>query len=225
MTTLLKINASARRARSITRSLSDAFCEHWLARRPGDAVIDRDVGLNPPPLISEAFIAAAFTAPSDRTLEQQSVLAISEALIDELTAADVIVMATPMYNYGMPAALKAWFDQVIRIGRTFTFDLARGDAPLAPILSGKTLVLLTASGEFGFGTGEPNAAHGHLAPHVRSASRYLGVARFEHIGVEFQEFGDARFERSKREARERVPALVESLQAALPNACAGSVPA
>jgi FMN-dependent NADH-azoreductase len=129
-------------------------------------------------------------------------------------------MATPMYNYGMPAALKAWFDQVIRVGRTFTFDLARGDAPLEPVLSGKTLVLLTAAGEFGFQPGQLNAEHGHLAPHVRSASRYLGVSQFKHFGVEFQEFGDARFERSKQDAFRRIPLLVEEMQAMLDEECA-----
>ena len=56
----------------------------------------------------------------------------------------------------MPAALKAWFDQVVRIDKTFTFDLTRGDAPLEPILVGKTLILLTSWGEFGFAAGGPN---------------------------------------------------------------------
>ncbi len=215
MATLLRINASARRTRSITRSLCDAFLKRWLEDRPDDIVIDRDVGLYPPPAISEAFIAAAFTAAGDRTDEMNSVLALSDALIDEVVSADAIVIATPMYNYGMPAALKAWFDQVIRIGRTFTFDLDRGDRPLEPILSGKTLVLLTAAGEFGFERGQLNDAHGHLVPHIRSASRYLGVVQFEHIGVEFQEFGDARFEQSKREAFDGIPPLVSRLQARL----------
>ena len=215
MATLLQINASARRTRSITRSLCSAFVNGWLETRPADIVVDRDVGLYPPPAISEAFIAAAFAAAEDRTDEAHSVLALSDTLIDELESADLIVIATPMYNYGMPAALKAWFDQVIRIGRTFTFDLARGDRPLEPVLSDKTLVLLTASGEFGFEPEQLNAAHGHLVPHIRSASRYLGVTRIEHLGVEFQEFGDERFEQSKREAFDGIPPLVAGLQARL----------
>ena len=58
-----------------------------------------------------------------------------------------------MHNYGMPSALKSWFDKVIRIEKTFTFDLARGDFPLEPIMGGKTLVVLSSRGEFGFGPG------------------------------------------------------------------------
>ncbi len=65
----------------------------------------------------------------------RATLAYSDSAIAELVAADLIVLGTPMYNYGMPSALKAWVDQVIRVGRTFSFDLARGDWPLEPLLS------------------------------------------------------------------------------------------
>ena len=119
-----------------------------------------------------------------------------------------------MYNYGMPAALKAWFDQVVRIGKTFTFDLARGDRPLEPMFSGKTLVLLTSWGEFGFGSGELNQGRDSLTPHVRTASRYLGVDEFHHIGIEYQEFGDRRFETSREAAFAAIEPLVESLSGA-----------
>jgi len=211
MTTLLRIDASARTSRSITRALADRFIEHWKTRNPNDEVIVRDVGNKPPPVITEDWIAAAFA--KDRSSEQADLLALSDDLIAEIAAADIIVMATPMYNYGMPAALKAWFDQVVRIGKTFTFDLARGDAPLEPVFSGKTLVLLTASGEFGFGPGEINEGRDSLTPHVRTASRYLGVDAVHHVGVEFQEFGDHRFDASRNAAYAALEPLVDRLAA------------
>jgi len=65
-------------------------------------------------------------------------VALSDILIGELVQSEIIVITTPMYNYGMPASLKAWFDQVIRINKTFSFDLARGDKPIEPIQNGKT---------------------------------------------------------------------------------------
>ena len=74
MTTILKIDASARVARSLSRGLTTAFTEQWLKFRPNDTVITRDVGLNPPPVVSEAWIAAAFTAPEKRTPEHLKVL-------------------------------------------------------------------------------------------------------------------------------------------------------
>lgn len=216
MSQILHIDASARRGRSITRELTRAFLAEWQHRQPESVVTRRDVGTEPPPAISEGWIGAAFAGES-RTEAQRELLALSDRLIDEVTAADLIVIGAPMYNYGMPAALKAWFDQVIRVDRTFTFDLARGDHPLEPVLTGKQVVVMASWGEFGFGPGEVNAEHGHLIPHIRSCSRYLGAAAVEHLAVEYQEFGDERHEASKRAAFEAIPSLVARLQAVSPN--------
>lgn len=209
MTRLLRIDASARTSRSLTRSLADSFTQNWRARRPQDEIVLRDVGSNPPPIITEDWIAAAFA--QERSDEQNALLALSDELIGELAGSDIIVMATPMYNYGMPAALKAWFDQVVRVGKTFTFDLARGDAPLEPVFAGKTLVLLTAWGEFGFDVGGHNEGRDSLTPHVRTASRYLGVDAFYHVGIEYQEFGDERFQASQDAAFAALDPLIDEL--------------
>lgn len=211
MTTLLHVDASARGERSLSRALSKAFVEAWLAREPDAAVIARDIGREPPPFVSEAWIAAAFTPPEARTAAQRQELALSDALIDELERADVIAIGTPMYNYGMPAQLKSWFDKVIRLGRSFSFDLSRGDYPLEPMLSGKTLVVLSSRGEFGFGPGGVRAGMNQLDPHIRTCSHYLGVETIHSIAVEYQEFGDARHQRSIAEAHAAVPELVEAL--------------
>jgi len=209
MTKLLRIDASARVSRSLTRALADRFVEIWLQRFPQDDIVSRDVGRNPPAFITEDWIAAAFA--KERLPEQDALLELSDELIAEVANADVMIMATPMYNYGMPAALKAWFDQVVRIDKTFTFDLSRGDAPLEPVFAGKTLVLLTSWGEFGFAPGERNAGRDSLTPHVSTASRYLGVEAFHHVGIEYQEFSDERFEFSKKDAFAALEPLVELL--------------
>lgn len=213
MTTLLHIDASARGERSLSRALSKSFIESWLAREPDATVIARDVGREPPPFVTEEWIAAAFTAPTQRSPAQQAELALSDQLIDELAHADIIVIGTPMYNYGMPAQLKSWFDKVIRVGRTFTFDLARGDYPLEPILDGKTLVVLSARGEFGFGPGGLRAGMNQLDPHIRTCSHYLGVQAIHSIAIDYQEFGDARHRQSVAEAHAAVPELVDQLLA------------
>jgi FMN-dependent NADH-azoreductase len=219
MSHILHIDASARSERSITRELTRAFLDEYLSRQPESDITRRDVGIEPPPAINEAWIGAAFAGDS-RTEDQRALLALSDRLIDEVVAADLILIGAPMYNYGMPAALKAWFDQVIRVDRTFTFDLARGDSPLEPVLTGKQVVVMASWGEFGFGPGEVNAEHGHLLPHIRSCSRYLGAASFDHLAVEYQEFGDARHEASKCAAFEALPALVARLQSAVDVTCA-----
>lgn len=141
---------------------------------------------------AETWIAAAFKPDHERTPAEAEALRQSDVLIDELSRADTLVLATPMYNYGMPAALKAWVDQVVRINKTFTFDLDRGDHPLEPVMTGKTLVLLTAHGEFEFQAGGLRERMNHLDPHIRTVAGYLGVATMHHVAIEYQEFGDAR---------------------------------
>lgn len=209
MTRILRIDASARGGRSLSRNLGDRFINEWTAHEPHVEVMIRDVGKTPPPIISEAWIAAVFSA--EMSSEQRELTKISNELIAEVTAADVILFTTPMYNYGMPAALKAWFDQVVRVNKTFTFDLARGDRPLEPVLSGKTVIALTSWGEFGFGPGEVNEGGDNLVPHLRFASRYLGMSEFHHVAIEYQEFGDQRHKASKAAASRAVGDLVARL--------------
>lgn len=199
---LLLINASPRRERSLSRRLAAAFVTQWLSLHPHDVVVERDVGIDHPPLLTEAWIAACFTPEDQRTPAQRAVLAYSDAAIEELVHADVVIIATPRYNYGMPAALKAWFDQVIRINRTFRFDAAEKTWPLSPVLFGKQLVLLSASGEFAFHAGGLREGWEHLEPHVRTCAHYLGVAAADvhHVAIEYQEFGDERHRASLEDA-------------------------
>lgn len=211
MQTLLRIDASTRFDGSLSRALADTFEQDWACANPVARIIRRDVGRTPPGFITEAWIAAAFEAPEARTADQRTLLSLSDTLIGELAAADLILLSTPMYNYGMPAGLKAWVDQVVRINKTFTFDLSRGDRPLQPVLSGKTLVLMTASGEFGFEPGELNAAHNHLAPHIKTIGKYLGVERLHHIAIEYQEFKDRRHLSSVEAAHAEAKALALNL--------------
>lgn len=211
MTNVLRIDASARSERSRTRALADAFEAAFSTADPTAVFTRRDVGLAPPPFISENWIAAAFTGRAERTLAQAAELAISDALIEEVRSADIIVVASPMYNYGMPAALKAWVDQVVRVNETFSFDLARGDRPLEPTLAGKTLVILTSVGEFGFAPGGMNAAHNHLEPHIRTVGKYLGASCVHEITIEYQEFGDERHASSIARAHKAAEALAADL--------------
>jgi len=192
------------------------FIDEWLGHRPDDRVVRRDLGLSPPPHLSEAWIAAAFTPFAKRTSAMQHILALSDALVAEVKAAAIIVMGVPMYNYGLPSSLKAWIDHVARVGETFTFDLARGDFPIEQVLSGKRLVILSARGEFGFQAGGVRETWNHLDPHLAVCAHYFGVARrdIHLIDIEYQEFGDERFARSLSNAEHRARALARELAAA-----------
>ena len=217
MKNILRIDASARREGSLTRALGDSFEERWQALRPGDAWARRDLAQDPPAHISADWIAAAFTPDGERFPEQEALLAPSERMVGELAAADLIVLTTPMYNYGPPSTLKAWIDNVVRKDRTFSFDLTRGDWPLEPMLAGKELVVLTACGEFGFKIGGSREGMDHLVPHLDTVRHYLGAETMHVVRVEYQEFGDDRHRASREAAREAASALAERLSAKAPS--------
>lgn len=208
---VLRVDASVRKDGSLSREIGDAFMQALRKTHPTVKLTERDVGLTPPDIITSDWVAAAFTPRDDRSAVQSQRLKHSDQAIAELREAEIILITAPMYNYGMPAGLKAWVDNVVRKDETFTFDLARGDFPLAPVLSGKTLVLATAWGEFGFEPGGVRDGQGHLVGHVKAVSGYLGADRVEHVGVEYQEFADDRFEASLQAALERARNLGASL--------------
>ncbi len=218
MKTILHLDCSARRTdnpnpehNSVSKQLGQLFIDKWMNSNHPHNLIHRDLGLNPPDFINQDWIAAVFTPASSRTPEQNSLLSLSDTLIAELEQADIVLITTPMYNYGMPAVLKAWFDQVVRINKTFSFDLKRGDYPLQPTMSGKALVLLTSTGEFGFEIGGIREQMNHLGPHIRTLGHYLGVEHSHEIRVEYQEFGDKRYADSLASAKEEIIALAHAL--------------
>ena len=196
MKTVLHINSSARIERSHTRGLTDLFVQEWSDLRPQDHVISRDIGVEPPPPVNEAWIAAAFTSPPDRTAAMRQVLRLSETLVDELIQADLIVLGAPMYNFGMPAQLKAYVDQIVRIGRTFSFDPANEKQPYTPLLTGKQMLVVTATGDAGYQPGGPLAHMNHLDPHIRTAFGFVGIQVIRVIGVNSDEFSDHRIKHS-----------------------------
>lgn len=208
---ILIVTASARYRGSLSRTLADRFADTWRERRENDPILWRDTADGSIPHVTQGWITAAFTPEADRTAQHHRTLALSDEFIGEARWADIIVLATPMYNYGMPSTLKAWFDHVIRINETFTFDLARGDFPLESTLSGKTLVLLTSSGEFGFAPGGIREHAGHLASHARTCAGYLGVETTHHVAIEYQEFDDERHRASVDRALEDVAVLASHL--------------
>ncbi|WP_205513901.1 FMN-dependent NADH-azoreductase [Longitalea arenae] len=207
---ILNVQSSASIERSLSRKLSAHFLNGLQQRIDHFDIEELDLVKNPPPLMTPDWIAGAFSK-SELTEQQRLALARSDEYIRQIVEADLIVIGTPMYNYGMPAALKAWFDQIARINKTFSFDLSRGDFPIAPILNGKKLILFTSCGEFDFQKGGAREAHNHLVPHIKSCAHYLGVDAekdFYHIGIEYQEFRDNRHEQSKSKAFEAIPDLI-----------------
>lgn len=208
MKSLLIINSSARATRSVTRQLTDRFATAWQARQPDGELILRDVGLAPVPAINESWIASAFSDPSKHTPEMQRALATSEELIEELFRASAIVVGVPMYNFGMPGQLKAYIDQIIRVGRTFNFAEPGAENPYIPLIPSKPVVIVTSKGADGYDPGQPFAHHNFLEPHLEHIFRFLGFEDLSFVRVGFEEEKGERFDRSKAEAAAAVDALV-----------------
>ena len=227
MSNILHIDASARPGRSDidrfgshTRRLSARFMARWRAARPDDAITYRDVGQECPSPVTGRWIHAAFTPPQAREAWMHEVLAESDALVDELLAADLIVAGVPMYNFGVPAQFKAYIDNIVRVGRTFGFDRARQGDPYWPLLAdmNKKLVVLSSRGDFGYGEGERIGHMNHVEPGIRTAFGYIGITDVRSAAIEYDEFGGDRLAQSVARAEAQVDALVDALLAEFRNA-------
>mgnify|MGYP003574933455 CR=1 FL=1 len=219
MATILHIDSSARFGESgkrtqgsHTRRLTRHFLERWLTRAPDTNVISRDVAASPPSPVNGRWIQAAFTRPDARSGGMKQILLESDLLVDELEAADLILIGAPMYNFGIPSPLKAWIDNIVRVGRTFGFDRSREGAPYWPMLApGKQLVLLSARGDGGYGPGGPLADSNLVEASIRVPLAYIGVDDVASVAVEWDEFGDERVAASLAAAEGEIDMLVDRL--------------
>ena len=196
-TKMLMVYASPRGENSLSHKLAYAFTQSLSEHGFSGEIHKRDLARTSLAFVDQAWIKAAFTPEEKRDPQDREALALSDELIAEIVEADLIVIATPMHNYGMPAPLKAWVDQVVRIGKTFSFDLKRGDMPLEPMLSGKHMLILSSRGEFGFQSGCRQSMN-HLDPHLATIADFLGVDSKDvrSITIEYQEFKDERHDKS-----------------------------
>jgi FMN-dependent NADH-azoreductase len=201
---------------SHSRNLSQRFVSQWLARRPDDTVTYRDIGQNPPAFISHDWIAASFTPEAQREPWMHDTLAESNQLADELIAADILVIGVPLYNFGMPAALKAWIDQIVRPGKTVDIDTSNPDDPYTPLLADRPrhAVILTARGGVGFGPGGELEALNHLEPALITALNFVGINQVHQIAIEGQEIGGEVLANSVALAQRQIDALVQGLSRA-----------
>lgn len=223
MTHILQIDASARPGLagkdehgSHSRNLTHQFVSQWRSRFAADTVTYRDIGQNPPSFIDHDWIASAFTREDQREPWMKDVLAESDQLVDELIAADIVVIGAPLYNFGMPAALKAWVDQVVRLGRTVDIDETNPIEPFIPKLADRPrhVVVLSARGSIGFDPGEKMAHMNHLEPSLATALEFIGITRIHCIAIEGQEVGGEILAASVAKAQQEVEALVDELQLA-----------
>lgn len=171
---VLEISASGRRGDSVSRRLTRELIDS-LEAREGDIELTRRDLSDGIALVDEAWINANFTADEDRNAQQREVLAASDALVEELRAADVVVIGSPIYNFGVPAALKAWVDMIARARLTFRYT------PEGPrgLLDGKKAYVVIASG------GVPvDSPVDFATPYLRQALRFVGITDVDVIAAD-----------------------------------------
>lgn len=174
--TLLHLDASPRGPRSQSRRLGEQFLAEWRAAHPGGRVIAHDIGREPPPFLTEAWVEGAFAPAAEQSPAARDAIAISNRYVDELLAADRLVITTPIYNLSLPAALKAWIDQIVRAGRTF----AMGATGFEGLATGKRALIIVSSGS-DFRPGTPGGAYNFLEPYLRAVLGFIGITDVQFV--------------------------------------------
>jgi len=202
MSTLLHIDSSARYTGSLTRQLSAAYAEQWQAKNPGGKIIRRDLASQTLPHITEAMIGAYFTPADQRSAEQQAIIAESDKLVDELVAADTVVIGVPMYNFAPPSAFKAWVDHISRVGRTFSYG---ANGPTGLLTGKRAIVILSSGGVYSEGPAQPLDFNG---TYIRSVMGFLGITDVELIVAEGVSMGEEKAKQTVSQAQEKISAVV-----------------
>jgi FMN-dependent NADH-azoreductase len=202
MSKLLLIHSSPRGERSHSRTLADHFIKKWSANHPDDEIITRDLGHEPVPFITEAWVVGAFAPAEYQNDASKAAIAVSDALVDEFLSADRYVFSVPMYNLSIPGVFKAYIDQIIRAGRTFVV----GEQGYKGIVEGKKLLFVTASGG-SFRLGTPTGGYNFQEPYLRAIFGFIGVTDVQFAVADNQNMGEQNAEAAKAEATAKLDAL------------------
>lgn len=203
MSTLLQLNTSIFSSGGQSSRLADQFVAAWRAQNPKGEVILRDLGRDPVPHLDAGRFQSFSAKPGERNAEQRAVVAYSDTLVGELKRAQVIVLGLPMYNFGVPSTLKAYFDHIARAGVTFRYS----DNGSVGLLTGKKAYVFAARGGVYAGT-----ALDTQTGYVRDFLRFVGIEDVEFIYAEGLNINEA----SKQAGLAQARGAIERLSAPQP---------
>jgi FMN-dependent NADH-azoreductase len=204
MNTLLQINTSLFSNGGQSSRLADEFVAAWRGTHPEGEIIKRDLAADPVPHLTAERFGAFLAKPEERTPEQHAVAGHSDALIDELRRADVIVIGLPMYNFGVPSTLKAYFDHIARAGATFRYT---EKGPQGLLVGKKVYVFATRGGAY---AGTPLDTQ---TGYVRDFLKFLGMDDVEFVYAEGLAMGEAGKNASLARASQEVRAIAKKRDA------------
>ena len=177
MCNIFYISSSPRGSASYSNQIAERVIRDLRANDASATLVVRDLAREPLPHIDDDFVVATRGAGGPQTDRQRAILAQSDALVDELLAADIVVIAAPMINFSVSSTLKSWFDYIARAGRTFAY----GESGPRGLVTGKRVIIVSASGGIYSGA---NAAFDFQVPWLRSMLGFLGMTNVEVIRVE-----------------------------------------
>ncbi|MCM3563092.1 FMN-dependent NADH-azoreductase [Hydrogenophaga intermedia] len=204
MKTLLLIRSSILLGDGQSNRLADRYAAAWQNAHPEGRVIVRDLAENPLPHLDLARVGAYSTPAERRTPEQQVLVAQSDELITELQGADVVALGLPLYNFGVPSTLKAYFDHVARAGVTFRYTASGPEG----LVKGKQVIVFAARG--GLYQGLP---HDTQTPFVRNFLGFLGMTDVRFVHAEGLAMGDEPRAKGLQAAEAQIDALLEPVEA------------
>lgn len=179
---ILHITSSARGSASYSNRVAAAVLDELSRRNPGATVTVRDLAADPLPHIDDDFAVATKSPAGPQTERQRALLARSDALVDELFAADLIVIAAPMINFTIPTTLKAWIDHVARAGRTFAYS----EAGPRGLVTGKQAILVAARGGV---YADKGTALDFQLPYLKAVLAFIGITDVSVLEVEGTAYG------------------------------------
>jgi len=195
MSRVLIIESSARQQDSVSRQLTQTFISQWQTAHPADQITVRDLAVKPVPHLDINLLGGWMKPAEQRSDLEQASLERSNQLTDELLAADVLVMAAPMYNFAIPSTLKAWLDHVLRAGVTFKYT----DTGPQGLLSGKRAYVLTARGGIYAGS-----TADHQEPYLRQVMAFIGIHDVTFIHAEGMNLGGDFHEKGLNQANAKL---------------------
>jgi FMN-dependent NADH-azoreductase len=172
---ILQVNSSARTEGSHSTTLANALVERIRADHPGATVTIRDLSRTPHMPLDESALEALFTPAAERTPEQATRVALDDTLISEITAADVVVLGVPMYNFGVPGQLKNWIDAIARAQVTFRYT---ANGPEGLLKGKKVYVALTRGGMY------RNTPSDTQVPYLQTIFAFLGMTDVQFVYAE-----------------------------------------
>ncbi|MGY4532579.1 FMN-dependent NADH-azoreductase [Pseudomonas sp. TE3786] len=192
MSQVLVIESSARQQGSVSRELTAQFITQWQAAHPGDTITVRDLAVQQVPHLDMDLLGGWMTPAEQQSDAEKAALARSNTLTHELLAADVLVLAAPMYNFTIPSTLKSWLDHVLRAGVTFKYT----DTGPQGLLTGKRAYVLTSRGGIYAGS-----AADHQEPYLRQALGFVGIHEVQFIHAEGLNLGGEFMEKGLNQAK------------------------